>query len=110
MNYIDTKDDFISFLLTYLAEADYRVSEEEKAIILHHVSLEKYELIKRSIDIKSDYECLEVINENKDHFLPTDASRNELIEEMEALFEADKKKSVLERNMILALKKILLSA
>jgi len=109
MNYITTKDDFISFLLTYLAEADYRVSDEEKTVILRHVTKEKYEQIKRSLDSKSDFECLEIISACANDFLPSLESKNELIAEMELLYAVDKKKSVLERNMILALKKILLN-
>lgn len=109
MTNITTKDDFVSFLLTYVAEADYRVSEEEKAIILQHVSLEKYGQIKRTLDHLSDFECLNVISLHRDEFLPTLDSRMELIDEMEMLYAADHKQSVLERNMILGLKKILLA-
>jgi len=109
IKYINSAEDFKSFLLTYLAEADYKVTEGEKSIILNHVSSEKYEAIKHSIDRISDFECLDVIENYKDEYLPTPESKAELIAEMEQLYAADHRHSVLERNMILGLKKILLA-
>ena len=109
IRYVNNPDEFKSFLLTYLAEADYEVSDEEKAIILKHVSVENYNHIKRSIDKLSDFECLDMIESHKNEYLPSHESRLELIAEMEQLYAADHKKSVLERNMILGLKKILLT-
>ncbi len=109
INEIKSIEDFKSFLLIYLAEADYRVTEEEKTFILSHVTLPKYESIKRIIDKISDYECLEIVDTYKNRFLPDLASRTAFIAEMEQLYAADSRHSVLERNMILGLKKILLN-
>ena len=76
---------------------------------MSHVAAAKYESIKRRIDKSSDYECLEIVDTYKSRFLPDLASRTALIAEMEQLYAADTNKSVLERNMILGLKKILLN-
>lgn len=104
---IQTLDDFKSFTLIYLAEADYKVTEEEKEIILQHVSLEKYQLIQSLIDRLSDFECLEVISEFRNTYLSDQKVLAEFVEEMEELYNANKHKSILEKNMIMALKKVL---
>jgi hypothetical protein len=104
---IETLDDFTCFLLTYLAEANYRISEGEKEIILAHVSSEKYERIVNFINNRSDYECLQLIDYYRSEFLTDAETREKLLAEMEALYQADEQPSVLERNMILGLKKLI---
>jgi uncharacterized tellurite resistance protein B-like protein len=104
---IETLDDFTCFLLTYLAEADYQISEPEKEIILNHVTADKYERIKRFIDNRSDYQCLELIDYYKSEFLTDEEARKALLEELEVMYQADPKHSVLERNMIMQLRKFI---
>lgn len=104
---IQTLDDFKCYLLTYVAEANFSISEEEKDIIFHHVTADRYEHIKRFIDTRSDYENLEIITAYKDKFLTDEATKQELFDEMNMIYKADKHPSVLERNMILSLKKLL---
>jgi len=105
---IENLEDFKCYLLTYVAEANFSISEEEKEIIFHHVTPEKYQRIKRFIDGRSDYENLQIITAYKDEFLTTEAEREEVFAEMNMIYKADKHPSVLERNMILALKKLLI--
>ena len=104
---IENLDDFTCFLLTYVAEANYRITEGEKEIILAHVSPDKYERIVQFINNRSDYECLQLIEYYRKEFLMDDASRALLFAEMEALYQADEKHSILEKNMIMALKKLI---
>ena len=104
---IQSIDDFKTFTLTYLAEADYKVTEEEKEIIFHHVSQERYEQIKALIDRLSDFECLNVISDYRNNFLSDEKVLDQLVDEMEELYKANKHTSILEKNMIMALKKVL---
>ena len=105
---IETLDDFTCFLMTYLAEADYRITPEEKDIILSHVTVDKYDRIKHFIDNRSDYQLLQLIDYYRDEFLKTPEDKQALIQELEMLFHADGRESVLERNMIMGLKKFIL--
>ncbi len=104
---IETLDDFTCFLLTYIAEANYRISEGEKEIILAHVNPEKYERIVTFINNRSDYQCLQLIDYYRTEFLTDAEARHQLLAEMEALYQADDQHSVLERNMIRGLKKLI---
>ena len=105
---IETLDDFTCFLLTYLAEADYRISPEENEIILQHVTPEKYERIKRFIDNRSDYQLLQLIDFYRDEFLKTPEDKQALLDEFAMLYKADGNESVLERNMMMGLKRFIL--
>lgn len=104
---IENLDDFTCFLLTYVAEANYRITEGEKEIILAHVSPEKYERIVTFINNRSDYECLQLIDYYRNEFLTDNEKRTALLAEMEALYRADEQHSVLEQNMIRALRKLI---
>ena len=100
-------EDYKSFLLTYLAEADYKVTQEEREIILKHISEDRYESLKSLIDRMSDFECLQVITTYKRAYLTDQHVLDELIREMEDIYNANDHKSVLEQNMLLGLKKVL---
>ena len=104
---IENIHDFTCFLLTYVAEANYRITEGEKEIILAHVNPEKYERIVTFINNRSDYECLQLIDYYRNEFLTDNEKRTALLAEMEALYLADEQHSVLEQNMIRALRKLI---
>ena len=104
---LQTAEDYKSFLLTYLAEADFKVTREEREIILKHISADRYDSLKHLIDRMSDFECLKVIGEYKRIHLTNQADLDALIAEMEEVYNANKHKSVLEKNMLLGLKKVL---
>ena len=104
---LQTADDFKSFLLTYLAEADFKVTPEEREIILKHISPARYESLKALIDRLSDFECLQVITDYKRTHLTDQNDLDELIKEMDEIYHANDHTSILEKNMMLGLKKVL---
>lgn len=104
---LQTAEDYKSFLLTYLAEADFKVTPEEREIIYKHISADRYENLKHLVDRMSDFECLNVISDYKRIHLTNQADLDALIKEMEDIYNANKHKSVLEKNMLLGLKKVL---
>ena len=104
---LQTADDFKSFLLTYLAEADFKVTPEEREIILKHISPDRYESLKALIDRLSDFECLQVITDYKRTHLTDQNDLDELIKEMDEIYHANDHTSILEKNMMLGLKKVL---
>jgi uncharacterized tellurite resistance protein B-like protein len=104
---IQNLDDFTCYLLTYVAEADLRVSPEEKEMILKHVTPEKYERIKHFIDNRSDYQNLQLIDYYRGEFVTSDEDREQLLKEMTELARADGKTSEMENYLIRALRKML---
>jgi uncharacterized tellurite resistance protein B-like protein len=106
---IQNLDDFTCYLLTYVAEADMRVTPEEKELILQHVTPEKYERIKRFIDNRSDYQNLQLIDYYRGEFVTTAEQREKLLEEMSKIAQADDKVKPMEHYMIRALRKMFLT-
>lgn len=104
---IQNLDDYTCYLLTYVAEADLRVTPEEKEMILQHVTPEKYERIKHFIDSRSDYQNLQLIGYYRDEFVTTKEEREKLLQEMASIAKADNKVKPMEHYMIRALRKML---
>lgn len=104
---IQTFEDFKSFLLICAASSDHNISKEEHDFIVRIIPEKRYVAIKRIVDRCSDFECMNIIAEHKDKFVPDEAARKDLINDLLALFNSDHNYSTLERNMFLALKKIL---
>ncbi len=99
--------DFKSFLMICAASSDFNISEEEHDFIVKTIPEERYKTLKRIAERSSDYECLNIITDHKDEYLQTEEQRKSLINEILELFNSDHNYSTLERNMLLALKKIL---
>lgn len=104
---LETLEDFKSFIMLCAASSDYNISEEEHQFILQTIPENRYKSLKRIVDRCSDFECIGIIADNKDKFLPDQESKNKLMDEMQALFHSDHNYSTLERNMFIALKRIL---
>ena len=99
--------DFKSFIMICAASSDFNISEEEHQFIVNTIPEERYKTLKRIADRCSDYECLNIITDNKDKYLGTEEQRTNLINDILELFKSDHHFSTLERNMLLALKKII---
>ena len=104
---IENLDDFTCYLLTYVAEADLQVSLEEKALILEHVTEEKYQIIKRFIDNRSDYENLQLINFYKDEFITSAEERQAILEDLAKVVHANKNVGAMEQYMLRAIQKFI---
>ena len=74
---------------------------------MRHITPEKYERITHFIHKHSDYQLLQLIDNYRDAFLKTPEEKQAVIQELEMLYHADGRESVLERNMIMGLKKFL---
>ena len=104
---IQNLDDYTCYLLTYVVEADLRVTPEEKEMILQHVTPEKYERIKHFIDSRSDYQNLQLIDYYKNEFVTTAEEREQLLKAMSEIAKADGKTSEMENYMVRALRKMI---
>lgn len=104
---IKTKKDFKSFILICAASSDFNISEEEHEYIIELIPEERYRALKRIADRCSDFECVNIIAEHKDKYIKTPQEKEALLEEMVELFKSDHNYSNLERNMLLAIKRIL---
>lgn len=100
-------DEFVTFLLLYASHADFEFSEEERALIKSKVSTDTYDKIEKEFHETSDFQRLQKIIDCKGLFYPTPARKNELMDIMQKLFEADGEYSSLEKTLKLFLEKLL---
>ena len=102
-----TRPEFNAYLLSYVAQANYFESEEEKEVILSIVSNDEYKKIHRELAKDNDYQSIQKILYNIEKFNYSKDEIHLLIEDIQKLFLADGEVDLLESNFLLALKRIL---
>jgi len=100
-------EEFTTFLLLYAAHADMELSPSEEALMKERIPEERYEVIKAEYDQLNDYDHIQLILSYKGLYFPTTTRRDELLDLMQKQFNADGDFSLLERNLITILKRLL---
>ena len=101
------QDEFLAFLLIYASHVDIEFSEEEKNKIKTIVDEETFdELYAQFVDM-SDYKALETILSYKGLYYPTIDRRTELMHHLKELFEADGDFSIMEKELLVFLEKLM---
>jgi hypothetical protein len=102
-----SKEDFLTYLLLYAANADFNITEEEKKFILNKVDEEEYDKIHRIFRRNSDFERSETVRILGERYCKEPGNKCDLRNDMIKLFFADDDFSILEKNFFIAIKKIL---
>lgn len=100
-------EEFRTYLLLYAANADLELSTTEEAMILSSISSDSYQKVKTIYDQTNDYEQLQTILKYKGLYFPTAEQARELLDLLVKMFNVDGNFSVLERNSLLLLKKMI---
>ena len=100
-------EEFLSFLLIYAAGADMNFSQKEKELIKEKIDFERLETLTAEHDSMSDYQRISVIQSYKGLYFPTVERKEEMLDQVKQLFEADGDFSVMEHNLMLMLHKLL---
>ena len=104
---IKSYEDYKSFIMICAASSDFNISEEEHEFIVQSIPEKRYQVLKRMAERCSDFECVNIISEHKTIYIKNSEQKKELMKEILELFNSDHNFSTLERNMLIALKKIL---
>ena len=80
-------NEFLAFLLIYIAHVDMEFAEEEKAMIKTKFGEDIYEKMFAEFDTMSDYKAYETILSYKGVYFPTQEQKEEIIEKMKTLFD-----------------------
>ncbi|MDA8972491.1 MAG: hypothetical protein P8M17_12780 [Saprospiraceae bacterium] len=99
--------EFSAFLMLYAASADLKVTSDEKEAILQKVNEESYEKIWKEYHSISDINKINLIISYKGLYFPTSDRTNELLDLMKKEFMADGEFSLLEKNLMRILKKLI---
>jgi len=99
--------EFSAFLMLYAASADLKVTTEEKDAILKKVNEATYDKIWKEYHAMSDINKINLILSYKGLYFPTAERTNELLDLMKKEFMADGEFSLLEKNLMRIVKKLL---
>ena len=102
-----SKDELIAYILLFAAHSDFKESNEEKNIIISKVDMNTFQKIYSEFKADNDYQAIQKIEQGLEHHQFSSAQIDDLLLEIKLLLNADHDYNILERNMMLFLKKIL---
>lgn len=102
-----TKEDFLTYILLYAANADFIISDEEKQFILNKVDEQEYRKIHKIFQKHSEHERSETVRLLGQRYCNEPENKCEIRKDMIKLFFTDDDYSILEKNFFIAIKKIL---
>ena len=102
-----TKEEFTAFVMLHLANADLKISNSELFMIFDNVTEDEFKKIELVWSKSNDFECLQLIMEQRKKHFPEADGKEQLIEEITKLANADDQFSIYEENLIRALRKLL---
>jgi hypothetical protein len=93
-------NEFLAFLLIYISNVDMEFSEEEKDYIRVRVGNETYDKMYAEFDTMTDYQAFESILDYKGVYYPTPEQKQELLDKMIAIFNADMEFNIMEKELL----------
>jgi uncharacterized tellurite resistance protein B-like protein len=102
-----SKDDFKTFLLIHIANADLKISRKELQMIMSEIREEDFKRIEMVWSECNDFDCINIIRDLKNKHYPGEEGKEQLIDEMTKLAYADKQFSIYEQNFIRTIKRFL---
>ncbi len=102
-----TKEQFLAYVLLYMAQSDMVQSEKEKELIQSKISEKSFLEMQEILEKDNDYRSIQKIASYVEAKKLTDEDLENLSNEIVALFYADSTFDTLEQNMLRGLRKIL---
>ncbi len=93
-------NEFLAFLLIYIAHVDMEFSEVEKDYIRTKTGDETYDKMLAAFESMTDYQAFETILDYKGVYYPTPEQKQELIDKMIAIFHADMEFNIMEKGLL----------
>jgi len=102
-----THDEFMAFLLFYAANADMECSDAERQMILDTIPEGHLPQIEKEYNKLSDFERIQVIQSYKTKHYPSPQQKQEIMDALTKLCNADGESDQMEKNMLLMMHRIL---
>lgn len=102
-----SKQEFKVLAMLYAANIDGNIKSEEVKIMLQKTNFDTVEKVEKLFEKMSDLEVLECIRENKALYASTETERLDLIADLCAIIEADEKCTMIEEEMVKAMRRML---
>ena len=101
------KEEFKTLVMLYAANIDGNIKSEEVKVMLERSGFEAVEKTEKLFAKMSDAEVLAVIRENKPLHVATEGDRIELLADLCAVIEADEKCTMMEEQLVKAMRRLL---
>ncbi len=102
-----TKEDLKVYVLIYCANADFNERKREDDFIKSHVNADNFDEIHREFERDNDFKSIQKIQAAMKELNYTDAERDDLFQDAQAMFHLDREPDILEDNIIRGLKHLL---
>lgn len=102
-----TKDEFKTLVMLYAANIDGNIQSEEVRVMLEKSGFNTVEKMENLFAKMNDAEALAVIRENKPLHVATEGDRIELLADLCAVIEADEKCTMMEEQLVKAMRRVL---
>ena len=99
--------EFTTFLLLYAADADFVITSEEKDFILQRANMKIFQKVWDDYKEMNDFDKIQTILTYKATHYPTLTQKNELIDLIKEEFNSDGNFTILEKNLLLTLNKLM---
>lgn len=101
------KEEFKTLVMLYAANIDGNIQSEEVKVMLEKTGFDTVDKVEKLFEKMSDMEVLNCIRENKALFAATEADRLDLIHDCCAIIEADEKCTMMEKQLVRAMRRVL---
>ena len=101
------KQEFKALVMLYAANIDGNIQSEEVKVMLEKTDFDTVEKIDGLFAKMNDIQVLDCIRENKAEYAATNDDRDDLLHDLCAIIEADEKCTVMEEQLVKAMRRIL---
>ncbi len=102
-----SKEELQTYLFIYCMNADYKETKEELAAISQKTNEETYKKMHAEFEKDNDYASIQKINESLKNLNYGKKELNQLFEEIKELFLSDDHYTILEKNLLRGLQRLL---
>lgn len=102
-----SKEEFKTLVMLYAANIDGNVQSEEVKVMLEKSGFGTFEKVQKLFGKMNDFAVLDCIRENKAQYAATEDDRMDLIRDLCSVIEADEKCTVMEEQLVRAMRKVL---
>lgn len=101
------KEEFKTLVMLYAANIDGNIKSEEVKVMLERSGFDAVEKTEKLFSKMSDAEVITCIRENKPLYAATEGDRIDLLADLCAVIEADEKCTMMEEQMVRAMRRVL---
>lgn len=102
-----TKEEFKIMAMLYAANIDGNIQSDEVKVMLQKSNFDTVDKVENLFNNMNDMEVLECIRENKALYAATETDRMDLIADLCSIIEADEKCTVMEKQMVRGMRRLL---